>query len=359
MPAIMNQDPDELARPLSPDSRPAALEATLSRLLVPGDLMDSRLAAYCRRLQEDFVRFSAGCPAPQWSRGLIITPEIRCQSEIYLPLLRIRPAFRYLFHRSCRYQPFLPAVLLFAAASWFDALEQTAAAGFNCNPAVTLARLAADQLLRRETLAALFVPRRYGGSFDRYPHQKQFIHEWFAAQAGGELAILDAACGSGEGVYELAEIAVATGANRALTALHGCTVEPLELAAAAHGWFPHEPERQQAVKGMIAAVSRRAGSGVIKFFREDICNAAGNSGRYDLVVCNGLLGGPLLHAADPLDAAIKGLVKRLKKKGILLAADRFHNGWRKKVPLAELQGLFTKHGLRLIDLPEGIGGIRT
>jgi chemotaxis methyl-accepting protein methylase len=358
MPAIMNQYPDAQPFSLSPDSSPAALVATLATLLIPGDITDSRLEAYCRRLQERFDLFMSTCPAPEWSSGLILTPEIRCQSEIYLPLTEIQAAFRYLLRRSCRYRPFLPAVPLFSSLTLFDALEQLNTPVFTGNPARTLARIASDQTLRTELLAALFVPKRYGGGFDRYPRQKRFLLEWLSLQTKDHLTVLDAACGSGEGVYELAGLAAEAGFQPAATTLHGCTVEPLELAAAAHGWFPHDAARERAIKEMITASSRQQWAGSIQFFREDICTPRDSSGRYDVVICNGLLGGPLLYERNTLETAVKGLVKRLKKKGIFLAADRFHGGWRRKIPLNELGLLCTQHGLRLLDLPEGIGGIR-
>lgn len=355
---IMNQYPDARIFPLSPDSSPAACAATLSTLLVHGNITDSRLAAYCKKLQARFDLFCSTCPASQWDHGLILTPEIRCQTEIYLPLAEIQSAFRYLLLRSCRYKPFLAAVPLFSAPSWIDALEQIDAPGFSLNPGVTLARMANDEALRVEVLAALFVPRRYGCGFDRYPLQKKTLYTLLSGKGRNELAILDAACGSGDGVYELAVIAAEAGFNPGTTAVHGCTVEPLELVAAAHGWFPHDSARERAFKGMIAGASRQEWGGSIEFFREDICLPLENSGFYDVVICNGLLGGPLMHEISALETAVKGLVQRLKKEGILLAADRFHNGWRKKVPLTELKRIFEKHGLRLFDLPEGIGGIR-
>lgn len=358
MPAIMNQYPDAQTFSVSPDSRPAALAATLATLLVPGDITDSRLEAYCRRLQERFDLFATRCPAPEWSRGVIITPEIRRQSEIYLPLREIQSAFRYLLHRSCQYKPFLAAIPLFSAATWFDVLEQLDDPVFKFNPARTLARIAADQTLRTESLAALFVPKRYGGSSDRYPRQKKFLLEWLSLRAKDQLAVLDAACGSGAGVYELAEIAAAAGFQPATTTVHGCTVEPLELAVAAHGWFPHDSAREQSSKRVIEEASRQKWAGSIKFFREDICTPLDSAGRYDVVICNGLLGGPLLHERNALETAVQGLIRKVKKGGILLAADRFHGGWRRKIPLNELGLLCTQHGLRLLDLPEGIGGIR-
>jgi chemotaxis methyl-accepting protein methylase len=355
----MNQYLDAQTFPLTPDSSPSAVETTLARLLVPGDIMDRRLHAYCNRLQDRFHQFCTTCPAPPWQHGLILTPEIRHQTEVYLPLAEIQSAFRYLLRRAFRYKPFLPAVPLFSALSWVDALERIHAPGVSSNPAQILAEIAADQTLRADFLAALFIPKRYGGGFDRYPLQKRFLQEWLSGRSTQEISVLDAACGSGEGVYELAALVAEVGFLPGSTVVHGCTVEPLELAAAAHGWFPHDSVRELSVKRMIAGALQRGRCGSIEFFREDICAPADGAVRYDVVVCNGLLGGPLLHEQSALDAAVKGLALRLKKGGILLAADRFHAGWRRVIPLNELKLLFVRHGVRLISSPEGISGIRT
>jgi len=359
MPRIMNQHLDTQIFSLIPDSSPAALQATLASLLVPGSIRDSLLNAYCNRLQDRFNLFCTTCPVPQWQNSLIITPEIRCQTEVYLPIAEIQSAFRYLLRRACRYSPFLPAVPIFSTLSWADALERVQLQGFSFNPARIVAEAADYQAVRTKLLAALFVPRRYGGGFDRYPLQKRFLETWLSGRSKRGIDVLDAACGSGEGVYELAILAAAAGFHPESTVVHGCTVEPLELAAAAHGWFPHDSARELSVQRMIAAAIKRGGAGGIKFFREDVCRTPENSTVYDVVVCNGLLGGPLLHENHALEAAVTGLAKRVKKGGILLAADRFHAGWRRVIPLSDLKLLFVKHGLRCIDLAEGLGGIRT
>lgn len=355
----MNQDLDRRIFALTPDAGRTALEATLASLLVPGDIMDRRLGACCNRLQQRFDLFSATCPVPQWDEGLVITPEIRCQTEIYLPLAEIQAAFCHLLSRACCYAPFLPAVPIFSALSWVDALERIRPAVISFNPARTIADIAGDQTLRRQFLAALFVPARYGGGFDRYPLQKKFLQGWLAERNQLEIAVLDAACGSGEGVYELAAMVAAAGFRAGSTVVHGCTVEPLELAAAAHGWFPHDPGRELAAEGAIAGALQMRGAVEIEFFREDVCAPAEIEVRYDLVVCNGLLGGPLLHEEKALEVAVSGLAKRVKKGGLLLAADRFHDGWRRIVPRAKLESLFVKNGLRCLDLAEGAGAIRT
>jgi SAM-dependent methyltransferase len=355
----MNQHQDLQNFSLTPDSSSTALKQTLERLLVPGNITDSRLNAYCDRLNERFNLFCSTCPAPQWDNGLIITHEIRCQTGIYLPLAEIQTAFRYLLLRSCQYKPFLPAVPLFSALSWPDALERIHPPVFSFNPARILAEVAADQALRTKLLASLFIPRRYGGNFDRYPVQKKFLKGWLSGRDKGKISVLDAACGSGEGVYELAQMLAETGFNPRSMVVHGCTVEPLELAAAAHGWFPHDSEREVSAKRIIEAALMRKGSECIKFFREDICRPVEGALLYDVVICNGLLGGPLLHERWSLEASVRGLAQRVKSGGIILAADRFHAGWRKIIPLDELKLLFGKHGIRIMNLPEGVGGIRT
>jgi len=355
----MNQYHDLQVFRFSPDSSATALEATLTRLLVPGNIMDNRLNSYCRCLQERFALFCSTCPSPQWNKGLRITPEIRCQTEIYLPIKEIQSAFSYLLQRSCRYSPFSPAVPIFSALSWVDALERINQPLISFNPARIIVDVSADQELRTKFLASLFIPKRYGGGFDRYPIQKIFLKEWFSGSRKRGISVLDAACGSGEGVYELADMAAAVGFHPDSTVVHGCTIEPLELNAAAHGWFPEDSERELSVKRMIEASSKRGSPEAILFFRDDICRPVEDSGLYDVVICNGLLGGPLLHEHARLEGAVKGLVRRVKKGGLLLAADRFHGGWRRVIPPDGLKLLFVKHGIRLVDLPEGVGGIRT
>lgn len=352
----MNQYHDLRSFSLTPDSSRTALESTLARLLVPGDLMDSFLKAHCRRLQKSFDTFCSTCPSPQWHQGLILTSEIRCQTEIYLPVADIRHAFRYLLLSSCRYKPFLAAVPIFSALSWPDALERINQPELSFNPARIIAEVAADQELRTKFLASLFVPKRYGNGFDRYPLQGIFLKEWLSSGSKESISVLDAACGSGEGVYGLAETVAEAGFHPGATVVHGCTIEPLELAAAAHGWFPQESLRERSVKGMIELAR---GKGGIRFFRDDICRISESPMQYDVVICNGLLGGPLLHDSNALEAAVNGLVQRVKKGGILLAADRFHAGWRRVIPLEVIDKLLSRCGVRVMRLTEGVGGIRT
>lgn len=353
MPFNMNQQLDMQRFCLAPDSRDSARDVTLSRLLVPGDIMDSCLDDRCRRLQELFDNFVSTCPAPEWQAGLVITSETRCQTEKYLPLADIQSAFRCLLERAFHYQPFLRSAPIFYSLSWIDALERILPFRLELNPAGVIYRAAREQTFRFELLAALFTPVRYGGSHNRYPLQKGFLLQWLSGHCCTQVRLLDAACGTGEGVYEYAEMACDNGIE---ASIHGCTVEPLELAAAAHGWFPTDSEKSAATKMLI---KRFSGISRIEFFRDDICSHSVSSETYDIVVCNGLLGGPLLHSIAGLDAAVGWLAKKVKKEGLILAANRFHDGWQRIIPSSYLEMLLAAKGFRVISVPEGVGAIRT
>lgn len=353
----MNQQQDLQNFSLSPDSSRAALESTLATLLVSGNIMDNRLEACCGRLRKRFQLFCSTCPTPQWDRGLVITPEIRCQTEVYLPLAEMQSGFRYLLLRSCRYQPFLAAVPVFSALSWVDAVERIQQLELSFNPARIIAEAAENYEFRTAFLASLFVPKRYGNGFRRYPLQQAFLKKWLLMHSGQKLSLLDAACGSGEGVYGLAKMLHEAGFAKDSATIGGCTVEPLELAAAAHGWFPLDPRREARFQQMIAGSSDWGFP--IRFFRDDIREKSADLPLNDVVICNGLLGGPLMNETNALRRAVKGLVSRVKPGGIILAADRFHAGWRRTVPLPAIVELFREEGIRIMDLPEGVGGIRT
>jgi chemotaxis methyl-accepting protein methylase len=80
--------------------------------------------------------------------------------------------------------------------------------------------------------------------------------------------------------------------------------------------------------------------------------------RFDLILCNGLLGGPIIHDTVRLDHIVGSLANLLEPGGILLAADHFHGGWKQKCPQHELRALFEKYGLNYIEASEGIGGLK-
>jgi len=357
----MNQYPDSETFSLKPDLSTAALEATVSRILASGNIMDRTLERHCCRLQEPFRKYCSTCPAPEWGRGLILTPEIRSQTEIYLPINEIQAAFRYLLCRSTRYKPFLPAFSLFSALSWPDALGRFNDSPDSSNPADFIRELAQDENSRRIFIASSLVPSRYGGEFGRYPLQAGFLKEWLGnrlqhGHAG--VKILDAACGSGEQSYELAELLLEAGWEPERCTVSGETVEPLELAAAAHGWFPHDRAREISFRRRAESILAKGGGSMISFVSRDIQSRVETRRRFDVVICNGLIGGPLLNDTRMVRRALRNLAEKVEKGGIFLAADRFHAGWRKSVPVGMIKAELESAGFAIVDACEGVAAVR-
>lgn len=335
-------------------------DAAVKRVLRGGSLTDARLQHYCARLDARFHSFVRCCPSPQWAPGLVLHGDLRSQHERYLPMEEIVPALAHLCRTSCLYPVDPDKVAPFSAASWPDFLSRLQLSPFVFNPAALLRRLAAEESLRHAFLWSLFIPRSYGGSFGRYPLQAAFLARWLAdsrERLGGSAAILDAACGCGEGTYEAAEAALAHGYAREATRVDGTTLEPLELLSAAFGYYPNDPGRAAVFSSRVGPFLSRGGGRMARFCREDVCLAAGEGERYDAVICNGLLGGPLLHEREPLARAIGSLVSRLKPGGILLVADCFHEGWKKRAQ-GEVLSLLGDHMLEIVAAGEGVAGIR-
>jgi len=362
MPAVMNQDLALQHFSLTPDLTAAAHETTLARLLVPGVITDGRIDSRCRQLDERFRTFVATCPAPAWAPGLQIDAEIRRQYELYLPLAEIAAALADLCRLACRYEPRTTATAVAASLSWPDALARLRPFRGEINPARLLQRLAAAEQDRFAFLAALFIPRSFGGSFSRYPLQAEFLCRWLRSRKKrlqGKVAVLDAACGSGEGTYAAAAAVLQLGFSVSGSLVEGSTLEPLELAAAAHGWFPQDKERSLAFREQVKRLLACGAGGMMLFSREDLCNPLPTCKGYDVIICNGLLGGPLLHERETLRRVISLLAARLNPGGILLAADRFHEGWKQTTPSATIQELLTASGLQSVAAGEGLGGVRT
>jgi hypothetical protein len=97
---------------------------------------------------------------------------------------------------------------------------------------------------------------------------------------------------------------------------------------------------------------------MIGFVRRDIRNRIDTGKRYDAVVCNGLIGGPLLNDKAMVRKVIRGLVERVGKGGLFLAADRFHAGWRKSVPIGLIRAEVESAGLVIVDAGEGVAAVR-
>jgi hypothetical protein len=72
-----------------------------------------------------------------------------------------------------------------------------------------------------------------------------------------------------------------------------------------------------------------------------------------------LLGGPRFSKERDIETVVAELHKRLRSGGIILVADRFHGGWKKRMPTASLQRILRNHGFRIRDVAEGLAAEKT
>lgn len=344
-----------------PTLNPDEIRMRLHRLLIPGEIHDRNLEKRIDRLDERFRVYAASVPFGIWAPGLIISRTMRSFSETLLPVAEIRSLFRRLLVLSLAYEPLYPYTTLSSSPTWLDFLESMPPALAEANPARLLRRLLRDGEFRGRFLFALFLPRRYGGGFGRYPAQADFLRGWLATTGPvGTVRCLDAACGSGEGAYELAMLLLESGYAPEQLELHGVTVEPLELFAAAHGWFPHDPARQTAFRSRTGPLFEADIARRIIFTQEDLTAARGGEPEeFGIILCNGLLGGPLLNGSDKLADTVGRLCRRLKRRGVLLAADHFHGGWKKTAPESQIREILAGSGLELLAVDEGVAGVKT
>lgn len=337
--------------------REAAL-GRLEQLLVGGSILDAELEGRIERLARAFLQYAASYPLPLWAPGLALDNEMRGLTEALLPLSQVRAVFERVLRRGCRFSPFLSGTYLHSSASWLDLLHRLRPQPSCADPAETLLELARDGEARRRFLFALLLPHHYGGGFDRYPGQSLWFRSWLAGHASGiaeGIRVLDSACGSGEGTYQVAGMLGEAGLRGKCCAVHGSTLEPLELFAAAHAFFPHDREREAEYRARVAPLFEGPQPSSCEFYLDRVGSPPSRD-PYHVVLCNGLLGGPLLHEPRELAAAFAGLASRLVPGGLLLAADRFHAGWRLRVPVGELRALMRQNGLVPLEVPEGIAG---
>lgn len=320
------------------------------------------------RLHSMFSVYACTSPEPLPAPGLLVTPEIRGQCELYLPIAEIAYVFNRLYSAALTYPPILSSTPFHDSISWadcFGALPECFQ--LTPNPARLLEYLLADQLFLTSFLFASFLPKRFYGGIGRYPLQKRFLMEWFKGRRKRALRCLDAACGTGEDTYGLVTLLAERGYSPGEISVDGWTLEPLEVWVATHRSFPHDLIREAAMREATAPLFLDGYGQCVCFRSVDILRpfAAQATDRslpisscYDLIVCNGLLGGPLLHKKHELNSAIANMTGGLVPGGVLLAADNFHEGWKQKCPQAALRASFEACGLQVVEAGEGICGLK-
>ncbi len=325
-------------------------------LLISRNLTASSFQNAIRSLNERFRVYASTSPAPLPAPGLIVTPEIRCQSELYLPVAEIAPTFQKLYSCSLTYPPFLSSTPFHNSLSWADVFSQLPpSAQFNANPARLLEQLLSDHDLLVAFLFASFLPNRFYGGFERYPQQADFIREWLKKLHSGTLRCLDAACGTGEDTYLLAGLLMKRCLPAEKVRIEGWTIEPLEVWAAGHCSFPHDLGREAIFREKTCELFEQGFNTRIRFRSVDLLGPP-ETEQFDLILCNGLLGGPIINSAESMELVAANLERLLAPGGLLLTANHFHGGWQQKCPQENLRALFEENSLKTFTAGEGIGG---
>lgn len=345
---------------LSPARDDRAAREDLDLLIVPART-ENQFSCTIRRLHQRFQVYADTCPLPLPAPGLIVTAEIRRQSELYLPLAEVAAAFTRLYHAILSYPPILSSTTFHTALSWADLFVALPVRfQFSANPARLLEELLDRPGLLTEFLCASFLPPRFYGGFRRYPQQRAFVNSWLRGRRGQWLRCLDAACGTGEDSYGLALQLLENGYLPAQFQIEGWTIEPLEVWAAAHARFPHDAGREAEYRRETEGLFSGGADNRILFRTVDLLYPtalpaqAGAAAGFDLILCNGLLGGPILHDPHDLQKVVSGLAGLLVPGGILLVADSFHGGWKQKHPQDGLRALCESVGLVVDHVGEGM-----
>lgn len=359
-----------------PTLDPGAAARHLDRLIAP------RLPpcpTCLKQLDDRFRTYAATCPVPLPAPGLIITPEIRCQCETYLPVTEVARCCNHLYTSALTYPPLLASTPFHNALSWADAFAALPPEfQFSANPARLLGALLADRDLLTRFLFASFLPRRYYGGLDRYPAQREWLRRWFQDRPTVPIRCLDAACGIGEGTYRLLALVQESGLSPEAIRVEGWTIEPLEVWAATHVRLPHDRQREESFRQEVAGVFEQGAERSVVFRTVDLLGSTiqvpsfskGGLGGispisgtpleagFDLILCNGLLGGPIINRRHGLRQAVANLAALLAPGGVLLAADHFHGGWKKQNPGEFLGALCKECGLKVTAAGEGIAAMQ-
>lgn len=136
--------------------------------------------------------------------------------------------------------------------------------------------------------------------------------------------------------------------------IEGWTLEPLEVWSASKQCFPHDPNYEKLFKDEMSDIG---GIANIHFSSIDLTMPS-SAKPFDLIICNGLLGGPIIHKQYIIEKIVTNLTSLLTISGILLIADHFHGGWKQHCPQRELQAVLKNNNLCLFETGEGVGGLK-
>ena len=288
---------------------------------------DGTVLPWSRQGTAERVRFNAKWSARKaryaalagwrwYAPGLVVDAELRGVYEIYLPWQEFRRDLRRLALSCLPHASWLPRVLRAPSGGCCAGAGLSLPDFWAALPPRFAGQVTFSASELPVLLCALADPPRYGTAAGRYPDQLAWLRDWSRARQPRErMDVLDVGCGTGQGTYELA------GALRCqIPDLHvvGVTAEPLEAWMARQRQTPHDlrPHRTFPPAPTGAAV----------------CFVCGDARRlpfsrsFDLVVANGLVGGPMFQG-EACDMMLEQVAGCLTSGGVFTLANHFHDGF--------------------------------
>ncbi len=249
----------------------------------------------CRweRLHANWLRHAV---PPWWARNLIITPGIRETYEKWLPIDEFKSSLSGVARAYLPDESWLPLPLRNGTCLSMPDFWASMPPAFEGR-----VKFAEEELL--PLFCAMADPPRFGTTAGRYPEELEYLCN--IVQEG--MSILDVGCGVGVNTLEMASMLKGAG-------LTGITPEPLEVWMAANRRIPHDLQRQSMMRQFDGHAHFMCG------IAEDF------SGNYDIIVCNGLIGGRFFCSETQYSAFLRCCRFSLRQGGRVLIADRFHEG---------------------------------
>jgi hypothetical protein len=280
------------------------------------DHQKMRLALFNDKWAQRETIFSRHAPLPFWAPGLILTDAIRSVYEHFLPVSE------YAWDLASVLSDVLPGTFKADAFSaWVPASLRRPPASlpdlWATLPPPVAGRLTwtSDDLW--SLACVLAAPLQHGTTAGRYPEQQRALRDWLQHSEKARFAV-DYACGTGQGTWELATL-LPPG-----SLVVGITLEPLESWLAGHRNTSHLEWafRNMGSKYEYPIVDDQV---EVAFVAGDFHSLAWRQ-KTDLIVCNGLIGGPLLNRPDAMRDVWQRFVAELSPGGLLLIGNRFHAG---------------------------------
>lgn len=282
-------------------------------------------------LDEGFIRYCTTSTTPLPTPGLIMDDEFTYQAELYLPGELLSHIFRRLVHTAC--PSHTAATILDQTMGWINWCRHLWRHGHPeaLNPADFLQKLLENGALLTSFIFSVTMPYYHNGKgFDRYPEQHGPLLNHLKKrldEGNQELHLLDMGCGSGEGTWELLSLANEAGWTAQQVQCVGVTAATLEVWAAENRCLPHLQSRTDSYRQRTDILCSHGWQDAICFQQGDVLQEAPLNATFDIILCNGLLGGPALNQKILLDRALQKLGTALRHRGLLCIGDRFHGGW--------------------------------